>query len=277
VRDVPFPPRIPQIQRDAGRALRTRVVPAVAARAIAERRGERRGSREKGRWRRRRRRRGAPAKGRGWWRADESTCSRLLQPPSAGEGGHLLGSSSSLPRPAPPPQYVRDREGWPVWGGRRSSARWSRGDEPADLHGTSSSTSRRIQGPRPCSRTGSKAAALLTRSSTRVLRLLGAPRRRWELAGAVRRRRQTRRQERERGVPPPLLRRQRWERVRGGRRRGGAAPARGLPVRGERTGAGWPPEEEAGRRGRATRMGREGRRERGSAGKQRWREEEAGG
>jgi hypothetical protein len=38
VRGVPFPPRIPQIQRDAGRALRPRVVPAVAARAIAERR-----------------------------------------------------------------------------------------------------------------------------------------------------------------------------------------------------------------------------------------------
>jgi hypothetical protein len=63
-----------------------------------------------------------------------------------------------------------------VWGGRRSSARWSRGDEPADLHGKSSSPSRRIQGCRPCSRTGCKAAALLTRSSTRVLRLLGAPR-----------------------------------------------------------------------------------------------------
>jgi hypothetical protein len=34
----PVPPRIPQIQRDAGRALHPRVVPAVAARAIAERR-----------------------------------------------------------------------------------------------------------------------------------------------------------------------------------------------------------------------------------------------
>jgi hypothetical protein len=205
-------------------------------------------------------------KGGGWWCAYESTWSRLLQPPPAGEGGHLLGCSSSPPRPAPLPQYARDIEGWPVWGGRRSSAQWRRGDEPAgvwreqgtgkaggrqavvlptDLHGTSSSTSCRIQGRRPCSRTGSKAAALLTRSSIRVLRLLGAPRDGGRLAGGGSRSRPPSSPdppptvERERGVPPPpLLHRRRWERVRGGRRRGGAAPAHGLPVRGERRGRG---------------------------------------
>jgi hypothetical protein len=77
---------------------------------------------------------------------------------------------------------------------------------PTDLHGTSSSTSCRIQGRRPCSRTGSKAAALLTRSSIRVLRLLGAPRDGGRLAGGGSRSRPPSSPD-----PPPTVEREREE------------------------------------------------------------------